>query len=172
VLQYRAKQGIDAPHLQLLRTRTRERGALLIVNDDWRAALAFDCDGVHIGPDDDGFRAVAPLRAALGERLVGLSCGSVEEALRANADDADYIGTGAVYATASKADAGVPIRIEGLRRVAAVSRHPVAAIGGIGAAQMAEVRSTGVAMAAVISALAGAREPRTAARALVEAWHA
>ncbi|HUA08531.1 MAG TPA: thiamine phosphate synthase [Candidatus Acidoferrales bacterium] len=171
VLQYRAKAGIDAAHLQQLRERTRARGALLLVNDDWRAALAFDCDGVHLGPDDDGF-ALAALRAALGDRLIGLSCGTVEEAARANASDVDYLGVGAVYATGSKADAGEPIGLAGLQRVAAASRYPVAAIGGIGAAQLDEVRASGVAMAAVISAFAGADDPRAAARMLVERWHA
>jgi thiamine-phosphate pyrophosphorylase len=172
VLQYRAKAGVDAAHLQALRERTRRAGALLVVNDDWRAALAFDCDGVHVGPDDDGWAAVPPLRATLGTRLIGLSCGTPEEAMRANGEDVDYLGTGAVYATQSKADAGAPIGIEGLRRVADVSRFPIAAIGGIGLDQLRDVRESGVAMAAVISAVDGAHDPRAAARALVEAWNA
>jgi thiamine-phosphate diphosphorylase len=172
IVQYRAKHGIDAERLQLLRTHTREQGALLIVNDDWRAALAFDCDGVHVGPGDDGFAEVAPLRAALGERLIGLSCGTPEEACSANGADIDYLGVGAVYATGSKADAGAPIGIDGLMRVAHAGHLPVAAIGGIGLEQIAAVRASGVAMAAVISALASAPEPRAAAVALIEAWHA
>jgi thiamine-phosphate pyrophosphorylase len=172
VVQYRAKHGIDAERLQQLRVRTRKHDALLIVNDDWRAALAFDCDGVHVGPGDDGFMDVAPLRAAIGDRLIGLSCGTPEEARRASGFDADYLGVGAVYATGSKADAGDPIGIEGLLRVAAAGRFPVAAIGGIGRAQIADVRASGVAMCAVISALSSADDPRSAARALVEAWDA
>lgn len=172
ILQYRAKAGIDAEHLHVLRERTRGYDALLIVNDDWRAVLAFDCDGVHFGPDDDGFAAVAPVRTALGPRLIGLSCGTVDEARRANADDADYLGVGAVYATGSKADAGAPIGIDGLRAVAAASRYPVAAIGGITAATIDAVRASGVAMAAVIAAIAAAAEPELAARTLVERWHA
>jgi thiamine-phosphate pyrophosphorylase len=172
LLQYRAKGGIDAEHLHTLRERTRERGALLIVNDDWRAVLAFDCDGVHLGPDDDGFGAVTPVRAALGDRLIGLSCGTVDEARRADAHDADYLGVGAVYTTGSKADAGAPIGIDGLCAVAAASRYPVAAIGGIAVENIAAVRASGVAMAAVIAAIAAAREPAAAARALVERWDA
>jgi thiamine-phosphate pyrophosphorylase len=170
ILQYRAKGGIVPANLHALRERTRTCGALLIVNDDWRAALAYDCDGVHLGPDDEGFVAVAAVRAALGERLIGLSCGTVEEAQRAQTQDVDYIGIGAVYATGSKSDAGEPIGIAGLQRVAAASRYPVAAIGGIGSAQIDAVRASGVAMAAVISAIANARNPRTAAQALVDAW--
>jgi thiamine-phosphate diphosphorylase len=172
VMQYRAKHGIDAARLQTLRDRTRRADALLIVNDDWRAALAFDCDGVHVGPDDDGWSAIAAMRAALGDRLIGLSCGTAEEAARANDEDVDYVGVGAVFATASKADAGAPIGIDGLRSVANVSRFPVAAIGGIGTAAIAQVRATGVAMAAVISAIDAASDPRAAATALVKAWQA
>jgi thiamine-phosphate pyrophosphorylase len=172
IIQYRAKRGINAVHLQTLRLRTRERGALLVVNDDWRAVLAFDCDGVHVGPDDDGFADVAPLRAALADRLIGLSCGTAEEVRAANAFDADYLGVGAVYATVSKADAGEPIGIEGLRHLAGVSRYPVAAIGGIARPQIPDVRASGVAMAAVISAISAASDPRAEARDLVEAWNA
>jgi thiamine-phosphate pyrophosphorylase len=172
IVQYRAKNGIGAEHLQALRERTRARSALLIVNDDWRAALAFDCDGVHLGPDDDGFAAVAPVRAALGDRLIGLSCGTIDEARVADAQDADYLGVGAVYATGSKADAGVPIGIDGLRAIAAASRYPVAAIGGIAPENIAAVRASGVAMAAVIAAIAAATDPASAARGLVERWDA
>lgn len=172
VLQYRAKGGVDVGHLQLLRQQTLVHKALLIVNDDWRAALKFACDGVHLGPDDEGFAAVAPVRKALADRLIGLSCGTLDEVRYANAEDVDYVGIGAVYATASKADAGAPIGIDGLRAIAAESWCPVAAIGGIGAAQLDAVRASGVAMAAVISAIADASDPAEAARALVERWHA
>jgi thiamine-phosphate pyrophosphorylase len=172
VLQYRAKSGVNVGHIQLLRQFTLAHEALLIVNDDWRAALAYDCDGVHIGPDDEGFTGVAPVRAAMRDRLIGLSCGTVDEVRFANTQDVDYVGVGAVYATASKSDAGAPIGIEGLRAIAAESWNPVAAIGGIGLAQLDDVRASGVAMAAVISAIAGAGDPKAAAQTLVERWHA
>lgn len=171
VLQYRAKHGIVSGHLLALRDMTEAVGALLIVNDDWRAVLEFNCDGVHLGPDDDGFAEIAPVRAAIGARLIGLSCGTVEEASEANRLGADYIGVGSVYATASKDDAGDPIGIDGLRRVAAVARMPVAAIGGITARNVEAVRRSGVAMAAVISAISAAPDPPSAARELVRQWN-
>ena len=170
IVQYRAKTGIVPDVLRRLREITRERGALLIVNDDWRAARDFDCDGVHLGPDDEGFADVARVRAALPERLVGLSCGTLAEVRRANTGGADYIGVGSVYATPSKSDAGEPIGIDGLRRLASAAAAPVAAIGGIDLARLAEVRATGVAMAALISALANAGDPERAARELVARW--
>ena len=118
---------------------------------------------------------VAPVRAALTDRLIGLSCGTLAESLRRRMPpDADYLGVGAVFATA----------IEGRRRradrhrsgCASSSRRrlvPVAAIGGITAAPASpRCAHCGVAMAAVISAIAGRREPLRAARELVacEAW--
>jgi len=170
VLQYRAKNGIVPETLRALRFLARERGVLLIVNDNVEAAVAFDCDGVHLGPGDAGFDNVAQVRANVGERLIGLSCGTPDEAVAANADDADYLGVGSVYATTSKADAGVPIGIEGLRRIAAVSRHPIAAIGGIAETNVADVARTGVAMAATIGAIAATNDSAAAARRLVTLW--
>lgn len=172
VVQYRAKAGIVAENLRALRDAARDADALLVVNDDWRAALEFDCDGVHLGPDDAGFIDIAPVRAALGDRLIGLSCGTVAEAQTAQRMGADYIGVGSVYATASKGDAGHPIGIEGLRRVAAAAALPVAAIGGIDEERLEAVRETGVAMAAVISAIVRADVPFEAAGRLVRRWNA
>lgn len=168
ILQYRAKNGVDAATLRALRAMTRDRNALLILNDDVETAVAFECDGVHLGPDDSGFADVTRVRERAGERLIGLSCGSVAEARAAG--DADYVGIGPVYRTASKDDAGEPIGIDGLRRVAGATALPVAAIGGIDLHTVPEVRRSGVAMAAVISALAAAADPRAAAGALVHAW--
>jgi thiamine-phosphate pyrophosphorylase len=110
------------------------------------------------------------VRAALPDRLIGLSCGTAAEARAAG--DADYLGVGSIYATGSKDDAGAPIGIEGLRAVIAATALPVAAVGGITASTVAGVRGCGAAMAAVISAISGARDPLLAARELVQAWYA
>lgn len=171
ILQYRAKAGIVAERVRDLRALTRDRDALLIMNDDWRAADEFDCDGVHLGPGDAGFERVTPVRSALRDRLIGLSCGTIGEARDANAHDVDYLGVGSVYATQSKDDAGAPIGTDGLRALVNASRAPVAAVGGIGAATIAQVRESGAAMAAVISAIADATDSQRAARELVDAWN-
>jgi len=170
VVQYRAKHGIVESTLRALRAITRACGALLIVNDDADAAVRFDSDGVHLGPDDPNFSDAAPVRAALGQRLIGLSCGTVDEALAAETQDVDYLGVGAVYATGSKPDAGDPIGIGGLLRVAGASRFPVVAVGGIGAFNLAAVTRSNVAMAAVIAAIANHPDPLSAARELVRIW--
>jgi thiamine-phosphate pyrophosphorylase len=170
VLQYRAKFGIVPEQLRALRSLAADRGAIVIVNDDWRAVKTFDCDGVHLGPDDSGFARVDEVRFALPDAIIGLSCGTIEELIRANAMDVDYLGIGCVFVTSSKADAGPPIGIDGLRALAARTSRPVAAIGGITLQNLADVRDTGVAMAAVISAVSSAIDPQRAARELVTAW--
>jgi thiamine-phosphate pyrophosphorylase len=172
IVQYRAKRGARPEALRALRELTRARDALLIVNDDWRAAVEFDCDGVHLGPQDEGFATVASVRRAINGRLIGLSCGTEHEVAAANLSDVDYLGIGPVFATSSKPDAGAPLLIAGLRRLAGLAQPPVAAIGGIDAANLAEVCRCGVAMAAVISAVASAAQPGRAAAELIGVWNA
>ena len=171
IVQYRAKNGIRSECARALRELTRERDALLILNDDWRAAIACDCDGVHLGPDDDGFAAAA-VRHAMQERLIGLSCGTAGEIRDAGGSDVDYLGIGPVFETGSKSDAGRPLGIDGLRSLVRQTLLPVAAIGGITIAHLAEIRHSGVAMAAVISAVASAAQPRAATERLVSRWSA
>jgi thiamine-phosphate pyrophosphorylase len=153
-----------------LRVLTRSRDAPFIINDDWRAVQTFDADGVHLGPDDANFAQLATIRAGMGDRLIGFSCGTVEEACAAQAAGADYAGVGSVFATASKSDAGEPLGVEGLQRVAAATTLPVAAIGGIDLKNLSAVRATGVAMAAMISAFTSASDPAAAAAQLVRMW--
>jgi len=171
ILQYRAKHGVVAARVRALRELTRRSGALLVMNDDWRAAAEFDCDGVHLGPEDDGFENVASVRAALPEAVIGLSCGSLDE-VRAAADaGVDYLGVGCVFATSSKHDAGEPIGIGRLGELVRASSLPVAAVGGISATTLPDVVRSGAAMAAVISSVSSALDPRRAAAELVDAWN-
>lgn len=172
LLQYRAKRGIDEERIRALVALAHERGALVLLNDDWRAAAAFGCDGAHLGADDDGFGDLRDVRAALGDGLVGLSCANEQEMRAAHALGADYAGVGPVYATSSKDDAGAAIGTGGLRRIAAAAPLPVAAIGGITPERIADVRAAGAAMAAAIAAVERATNPTGAARALVAAWNA
>jgi thiamine-phosphate pyrophosphorylase len=99
-------------------------------------------------------------------RIVGVSAGTVEEALQAEADGADYLGTGDVYGTPSKADAGTPIGVAGLAAVARAVAIPVVAIGGIQAGNAAAAIRAGASGVAVISAVVGAPDPEAAARVL------
>lgn len=171
IVQYRAKTGIVPAQATAMRELTRAHDSLFLINDDWRAAQRFDADGVHLGPDDAGFRELRQVRRALGDRIIGVSCGTPNEARMAQTGGADYIGAGSVYATSSKTDAGDPIGLAGLKEIAAATKLPVAAIGGITAENIRDVRETGVAMAAMISAFSLAADPRAAAAALANAWN-
>ena len=79
---------------------------------------------------------------------------------------ADYVGSTAVFATSTKPDGGPPLGVAGLRELVRRSVLPVVAIGGIHAGNAREVLETGVAGIAVVSAIVGASDPRTAAREL------
>lgn len=147
-----------------LRELAREAGVPLVVNDRVDVALAAEADGVHVGEDD---LPVPDARRLMGPRgVVGASAGTVEEAVRAERDGADYLGVGPVFPTATKADAGEAIGLEGLRRVVRAVRIPVVAIGGITADNAAEVVRAGAAGVAVVSAVAGADDMVEAARRL------
>ncbi len=145
---------------------TRPAGVPLVINDRVDVALAVDADGVHLGPDD---LAVGAARRILGPaRLVGASAGTVDEAVQAEREGADYLGVGSVFHTSSKPDAGSPIGIEGLRRIVQAVRLPVVAVGGITHGNAAEAIRAGAAGVAVISAVVAAADIAAATRSLVE----
>ena len=135
-----------------IRRITRAAKVLFIVNDRIDLALAARADGVHLGDEDI---PVAMARRIMGRHaVIGVSASTVEEADAAQG--ASYLGVGAVFATSSKADAGAPIGLEQLHRMTQYSQLPVAAIGGIDAANIADVIKTGARMACVISAVSKA----------------
>ena len=167
LVQVRAKGGIDAATLLGIVNRVRDAGGIALLNDD--VSLARLADGVHLGQEDAAAFDLRQIRVALGDRIIGLSCGTPQEARAADPALVDYLGVGPVFATGSKGDAGLPIGVSGVRAVVEASALPCAAIGGITLATLRRVRESGAAMAAVISALP-TDAPEAAARALVEAW--
>jgi len=140
--------------------------ALLLVNDRVDVAIAAGADGVHLPEHTLPLRK---LRDYVGDAcIVGRSVHSVEAAVRAEAEGADYLLAGAVYETAShpgQAAAGVDL----VRAVADAVRAPVLAVGGITAERVAEVVAAGADGIAVIGAILDAEDPQPAARALREA---
>jgi thiamine-phosphate diphosphorylase len=150
----------------------RSASALFIVNDRLDVALAAGADGVHLGPDDP---PVADARAVAAEALgamadgfiLGCSVDTPADAARAEAEGANYLGVGAVYATANKSDAGEVIGLEGLERVVEAVSIPVVAIGGITPERASAVVETGACGYAVIGAVMGSPEPADAVRALL-----
>lgn len=167
-VQLRSKTASGREMVELARAllvETRTAGALLWVNDRLDVALAAGADGAHLGQDDvplaDARRIVPP------GFLLGTSVATAAEARLAERTGADYLGAGAVYATASKADAGAPVGVERLREVTAAVRLPVVGIGGIDAENAAEVVAAGAAGVAVIRAVMHADDPAAAARRIL-----
>jgi len=129
-------------------------------------ALACSADGVHLGQDD---LPVTVARRILGrESIIGLSASTPAEAGAAEEAGADYIGVGPVFATGSKKDAGPVLGLEGLRKIRAKTRLPILAIGGISAANSADVIASGADGVAVISAITAAQDPLKAATEIIE----
>jgi thiamine-phosphate pyrophosphorylase len=169
LVQLREKAFGDAELVEAARAlkgRLAPLGVPLILNDRVEAAKAAGADGVHLGQDDlDAARA----RRILGpDGLIGVSAGTAGEAARVDKGFADYVGIGAVYATATKPDAGPAIGIAGLAALAStLAPLPAVAIGGIGVREAAQVMAGGaVDGIAVVSAICGAQDPEAAARAL------
>ena len=152
-VQLREKELDGAAFLEEARTLAalcRRYGVPLIINDNVEVALASGADGVHVGQDD---LTVEQVRRLAGDRLiVGVSAHSVEQALAAQAGGADYLGVGAVFATATKSDAHVLPR-ETLAEICRAVDIPVVAIGGIGEDNLLQLAGTGVDGAALVSAI-------------------
>jgi thiamine-phosphate pyrophosphorylase len=173
VVQLRAKCAPDPLALEwaaAIRAITREFDVAFFVNDRFDLALAADADGVHLGQDD-----IPPAKIPLAARsrlLIGRSTHSLEQARQAREDEVDYIAFGPIFATGSKDSPGDPRGVEQLAEVVrAVRPKPVIAIGGIDLGNLARVIEAGAAGIAVISAIAEAVDPCSAARALAESLH-
>ena len=139
-------------------------GVPLIINDRLDVALAVAADGVHLGQND---MHISDARRLVGERLViGISAESVADAIRAEAEGADYIGVSPVFTTPTKMDTAPPLGLEGLREIRRAVSLPLVAIGSIRHDNVAEVLRAGADGLAVVSAIVSAPCPRTAAAAL------
>jgi thiamine-phosphate pyrophosphorylase len=139
----------------------RAHGALFIVNDHLDLAVEAGADGVHLGQDDLSLEAA---RGTWGG-LIGRSTHSLEQALEAQAQGADYIGVGPLFATPTK-PGRQPIGLELLRQVARQVVIPWFAIGGIEATTLESVLSAGATRVAVVRAVCAAPDPCAAAEGL------
>jgi thiamine-phosphate pyrophosphorylase len=158
VMQYRAKTGTTRRLCEeAAALRALAGGALFLVNDRADVALAVGADGVHVGQDD----LPCPVaRSLLGPgKVVGVSVGSVEEARRAEAEGADYVGVSPVFSTRTKLDAGEGRGLEVLRAVRRAVSIPVVAIGGIDLGNAPSVVAAGAHAVCAISAVVAAADP-------------
>lgn len=135
----------------------------LLINDRVDIALAAGADGVHLGQDD---LPLPEARALLGpDRILGATAHTVEEALRAQAEGADYLGVGAMFPTGTKTNT-IPTSADTLKAICAAVSIPVVAIGGVTAQNLPTLAGTGIAGAAVVSAIFSQSDLTAAARTL------
>jgi thiamine-phosphate pyrophosphorylase len=147
-----------------LREITKKTGTLFIINDRLDVALACGADGVHLGQDD--ICAVAARQLAPPGFIIGISVGTVDEAVRAEQDGADYIALSPVFSTSSKYNAGPGHGLDVLRQIRRNVSLPVIAIGGINRDNVREVIAAGADGVAVISGVVGSPDITIAAREL------
>ncbi|MDA0834556.1 MAG: thiamine phosphate synthase [Planctomycetota bacterium] len=148
---------------RLLRSWTRELGALLIINDRPDIVVLSDADGVHVGQDD---MTVKDARKIIGpNKLIGVSTHTIEQARQAVIDGADYLGVGPVFRSTTK-EFSQFAGLEFVKQVAAEITLPWFAIGGINEKNISQVIEAGATRVAVSGAICGAKEPGVAARGL------
>ncbi|MBP3652901.1 MAG: thiamine phosphate synthase [Clostridia bacterium] len=141
----------------------RRLGVKLIINDNVDVALESGADGVHVGQDD--MQAMDVRRRIGPDRILGVTAKTVEQARAAEAAGADYLGSGAVFGSATKTDAK-PMTMDTLRSICASVGIPVVGIGGVNRDNIARLAGTGVAGAAVVSGIFAARDIEAECRLL------
>ena len=167
----------------VLKEENKENEVVLLVDDRLDVVLAareegIKVDGIHVGQKDI---PVAICRKYLGpEAVIGLSARTyelIDYVKTADTSDIDYFGAGPLHETASKPDAGLDpnghFKAHGFAELAKlhkISPVPVVVGGGVKAKDIPELKATGVEGFFVISAVAGADDPYTAAKELVDLW--
>lgn len=169
VVQLRETNLTDRDLLEVarqIRTLTLDAGMIFIINNRLDVAIACEADGLHLGQND---LPASVARKILGpDTIIGVSTSSVEEALKAESDGADYVAVGPVFSTMSKPDAGEAVGLEAVTRIKRAVRSPVVAIGGISVSNIRSVARAGADSAAVISSVTGAPDMLEAVKALSE----
>src|SRR3989338_9134619 len=146
---------------------TRAAGIPFIINDRADVARAVGADGIHLGQDD---LPVGAARDLLGSgRLIGLSTHSLEQALAAQAQGADYIGVGPIFPTPTKPDYG-SVGTGLIGQVASRVRLPAVCIGGIDRSNLEQVIRAGATCVAVVRAVCSASDPEAATSELKAKW--
>ena len=164
IVQYRQKSGSSAVlYAEALELRKMCRSAQFLVNDRIDIALAVDADGVHVGRDDLPVPVVR--RLLRPGKIIGVTVRTLDEAVRASDEGADYLGVGPIFSTATKGDAGRPVGIDLVREIRRECKLPLAAIGGITLANAREVIAAGADMICAVSAVVSAPDVEQAVRA-------
>jgi thiamine-phosphate pyrophosphorylase len=153
------------PVAQQLRNLCAENNVLFVVNDYLDLALATDADGLHLGQSDLPIGVARKLLPI--DKILGCSTTTVNQAINAESEGADYIAVGSIYPTTSKETVEV-IGLDRLRQIRQAVTLPLIAIGGIAKDNVVEVMGAGADSVALISAVVQAEDVKEAAREIVE----
>lgn len=152
---------------RLVRERTAPAHVPLLINDRLDLCWAVEADGVHLRGDS---LPTAVARRLLGPgKIIGVSVHSLDEALRAEQEGADFALFGPVHATPSKVEYGPPLGVDALAIVTRRVRMPVFAVGGVTVGRVPELVRAGARGVGVITAVLGADDVPAAAAALARA---
>ncbi|MDP8222500.1 MAG: thiamine phosphate synthase [Candidatus Lernaella stagnicola] len=153
---------------QIFREKTRSAGALLIINDHIDLALAVEADGVHLGQAD--FPLPAARRLA-PELIIGRSSHNLAQALKAQADGADYVNIGPIFLTGTKPEHKVFLGPDAINSIGGQLDIPFTVMGGINETNIAEVVAAGARRVAVVTAVTQAADIAEAVRRLRSLIH-
>ncbi len=168
IIQLREKeyQKKDLYHLALkFREMTARAGVLLIINDHVDIALGVEADGIHLGQDD---LPLTVARQLAPELLIGASTHSLEQALQAEKDGADYINIGPIFITKTKEGVESSLGPEAIARISPQIKVPFTVMGGINEKNIDQVLAEGVRRVAMVTAITKAPDIAAKVKSLKE----
>lgn len=168
ILQLREKD-IDTEELtqkaKKLKAVCQKYSVPLIVNDNVQAAINSGADGVHVGADDMDVSEIR--RLAGNDFIIGATAKTLEQALAAEKQGADYLGCGALFTSSTKKNAK-PMKLETLKEITSTVHIPVVAIGGLSFDNIDIIKDSGVSGAAVVSAIFAQEDVKNSAEIIKE----
>lgn len=168
IVQYRSKgtpTKVMCDEAIKLKQLCHKYNTLFIINDRVDVAQAVDADGVHVGQDD--MKADIVRRILGDDKIIGVSARTLEEAIEAKNDGADYIGVGALFATQTKMDAK-SVQLNTLKEIRKVVDIPIYGIGGISVDNITEEVKENIDGVAVVSAILNAEDIEATSRKFKE----
>jgi thiamine-phosphate pyrophosphorylase len=139
----------------------------LIVNDRIDIALTIDADGVHIGQND--IKAEIARKIIGNEKILGVSASNINDAIKAEENGADYIGSGAIFPTKTKNDVK-KLSIDELRNIVDSVNIPVVAIGGLNENNIHKLKDTKVKGLCFVSAIMNSKNPKKTAQEILKTF--
>ncbi len=152
MIQLREKDLDDNHFLQealSLKELCHQYNVPLIINDNLDVAIASQADGIHIGQDDISIEIV---KEKFPGKIIGVTAHNCSEALLAQKAGATYLGMGAIFSSSTKTNT-IPLAIDDLKDITSIIKIPIVAIGGIDYDNVCQLKDTGIAGVAVVSAI-------------------